>query len=90
MAGIVIGVFVSVAFVVAVVIVVWYFHRRDDIQPRLSKSQFDYDIRSLDQMSVTSEEQQRYNLQRQDGERQEKEQTPTVSSCNDKQKEKAK
>ena len=82
MAGIVIGVLVGVAYMVLAGLVVWHFYRKGDANTRSSKSQFDYDTRSLDQISVTSEEQPRYNLQRQDSERRMNEQKSTLNSRN--------
>ena len=67
MAGITTGVLVMVAFVSVTVVVVWYFYRNGDLKFRFTKSPFDYDTRSLDQMSVTSvtsSERPSHNLER--------------------------
>ena len=85
MAGIVIGVLIGVAYMVLAGFVVWYFYQKGDVNTRSAKSQFDYDTRSLDQMSVTSEEQPRYGLQRQDSERRVNEQKPALNGRSAKQ-----
>ena len=63
-AGIVIGTLAGVTFVVFAAIVTWYFYRNGKIKLRSSKPEFNYDTRSLDRISVTSEELPKYNTQR--------------------------
>ena len=79
--AVVIGVLFVAACIVLAAIVVGYFYRKVDVKSDPSKSQFDYDTRSLDQMSVKSE-QPHYNVQQQDSERKMKEQIglPSVNS----------
>ena len=71
-----------VAFVSVMVVVVWYFYRNGDLKFRFTKSPFDYDTRSLDQMSVTSvtsSEQPCHNLERNGSKLQIDEQVPTAN-----------
>ena len=63
MAGIVIGTLAGLTFVVFAAIVIWYFYRNGKIKLRSSKPEINYDTRSLDRISVTLEEQPRYDTQ---------------------------
>ena len=81
-AGITIGVFVMVAFLSVMAVAVWYFYKNGDLKFRVTKSQSNYDTRSLDQMSVTSvtsSERLCHNLQRNGGTQQMDEQMPTAN-----------